>query len=355
VEKRDGNSMAFAIDRMVHHAPQSSVRATNTLVKAIYLKRLLRLLNSQPEKVISMFESLRKALVTFSNMRILAIANLETLPNPVTTFSHLTSAITPGDNPSVNPIDDRKAVLSDIGLNPGSTSFIVPLPIDSSFAVLTAKGPDSYTSPDLPSLMVALAFLDAVEGPLWSSIRGTGLAYGTNFYRDVEAGMLKFRIYRSPDAFAAYSKAKEVVQAYASDKEFEKLALQGAISSIVREFVDEKSTIVDAAKMGFVDLVVRGVDKDWSEWVLREVRKVEEADVRRVLRDIVSRVFEPKNADLVVTCSGVMVDVGFCLSYPSHLSRAVSLTWCRTLKINLNKQDLLLQRSRSRTSTTATA
>lgn len=309
VEKRDGNSMAFSIDRMIHYAPQCSVRATNTLVKAIYLKRLLRLLKSEPEKVISMFESLRKSLVTFSNLRMLAVANLETLPKPVSTFSHLTSAITPGDDPSLNPIDDRKALLSDIGHNPGSAAYVVPLPIDSSFAVLTSKGPDSYTSPDLPPLMVALAYLDAVEGPLWSSIRGTGLAYGTNFYRDVETAMLKFRIYRSPDAFAAYSTAKKVVESYASgEKDFDTMALEGAISSIVREFVDEKATIVDAAKMGFVDLVVRGVDKDYSEWLLKEVRKVKIEEMRKVMKDIVARVFEPGKADLVVTCSGVMVD-----------------------------------------------
>jgi Zn-dependent M16 (insulinase) family peptidase len=309
VEKRDGNSMAFSIDRMIHYAPQSSVRATNTLVKAVYLKRLLRLLKSEPEKVISMFESLRKSLVTFSNLRMLTVANLETLPNPVSTFSHLTSAIKPAENPSLNPIDDRKAVLSDIGHNPGSAAYIVPLPIDSSFAVLTSKGPDSYTSPELPPLMVALAYLDAVEGPLWSSIRGTGLAYGTNFYRDVETGMLKFRIYRSPDAFAAYSTAKKVVESYASgEKDFDTMALEGAISSIVREFVDEKATIVDAAKMGFVDLVVRGVDKDYSEWLLKEVRKVKVEEMRKVMKDIVGRVFEPGKSDLVVTCSGVMVD-----------------------------------------------
>lgn len=311
-EKRDGNSMAFAVDRMVHYDAASSVRATNTLVKALYLKRILRLLQTDPDQVISKLESLRSNLLTFANLRVLAIANLNTLPNPVSTFAPLVSAIKPPTSPTINPVDDRKAVLSTLGKNPGGTSYIIPMPIDSTFAVLTAKGPQSYTNPQLPPLMVALAYLDAVEGPMWQDIRGTGLAYGTNFFRDPETGLLKFRIYKSPNAFNAYEKARTVVAEYANGtRKFDKPALEGAISSIVREFVDDKATIVDAARGSFVDLVVRGVGKDWSDWVLREVRKVAEDDVKIVLRDVVSGVFEPKKADLVVTCGDVVKEVCF--------------------------------------------
>ncbi|ORY16226.1 zinc metalloprotease-like protein [Clohesyomyces aquaticus] len=308
-EKRDGNSMAFAVDRMIHYDQASSVRATNTLVKAVYLKKLLKKLKTSPDEVIAMLESLRKQLMTFPNLRVLAIADFESLPNPVSTFSHLTNAIKPPSNPTVNPIDDRKAFLSPAGKNPGNTAYIVPLTTDSSFGVLTSKGPDSYTSPQLPALMVALSYLDAVEGPMWQSIRGTGLAYGTNFFRDIETGLLKFRIYKSPNAFSAYEKARDVVKEYIDGtRSFEKLALEGAISSIIRDFVDEKATIVEAAKGGFIDLVVRGVGKEWADWMLKEVRKVGVEDVKKILRDVVANVFEPEKTDLVVTCGGVMVE-----------------------------------------------
>lgn len=313
-EKRDGNSMAFAVDRMIHYDAASSVRATNTLVKALYLKRILKLLKSDPQQVIDKLESLRKHLLTFSNMRILAIANFTTLPSPVSTFKHLTSAIKPGPSPTINPVDDRKAVLSDIGHKPGGVSYIIPMPIDSSFAVLTSSGLNSYTSPQLPPLMVALAYLDAVEGPMWQSIRGTGLAYGTGFFRDFETGLLKFRIYKSPNVFNAYTQARTVVKEYGDGtRPFEKLALEGAISTIVREFVDEKATIVDAARGSFVDLVVRGVGKEWSDWVLREVRKVTEEDVKTILKEVVSGVFDPQTADMVCTCGGTMVEVSSSL------------------------------------------
>lgn len=309
-EKRDGNSMAFAVDRMIHYAAPSSVRATNTLVKALYLKRILKLLKTEPQQVLDKLESLRKHLLTFSNMRILVTANLETLPNPVSTFKLLTSAFPPDSTPSVNPIDDRNAGLSDIGRNPGGAHYLISMPIDSSFAVLTSRGPKGHTNPQLPALMVALAYLDAVEGPMWQSIRGTGLAYGTNFFRDPETGLLKFRIYKSPNAFSAYNKAKTVVKEYGDGtREFDKLALEGAISSIVRDFVDERASIIDAARSSFIDLVTRGVGKDWQEWALREVRKVGVPDVQAILNDVVSALFVPETVDLVVTCGGIMTHV----------------------------------------------
>jgi Zn-dependent M16 (insulinase) family peptidase len=314
-EKRDGNSMAFSIDRMIHYAPASAVRATNTLVKAVYLKKILKLLKTDPDQVIQKLESLRKHLLTFSNLRILAIGDFNTLPNPVSTFKHLTAAIKPSDNPELNPIDDRKAVLSDIGRNPGGAHYIVPMPIDSSFAVFTSRGPSSYTSPQLPALMVAQAYLDAVEGPMWQNIRGTGLAYGTNFFRDIETGLFKFRIYKAGNAFNAYSKAKAVIKEFVEgSRQFESLALEGAISSIVREFVDEKATIMEAARGAFVDNVVRSLEKNYSDWILAEVRKVKEDDVRQILKDVVSQVFEPEKADLVVTCGGNSVEVRLALS-----------------------------------------
>jgi Zn-dependent M16 (insulinase) family peptidase len=309
-EKRDGNSMAFAVDRMFHYDASSSVRATNTLVKALYLKRILKLLKTTPNVVIDKLEALRTHLLTFTNMRILVTANLETLPNPVSTFAYLTSAFPAPPNPTLNPIDDRNAVLSPSGRNPGGTHFLIPMPIDSSFAILTARGPKGHTHPQLPVLMVALAYLDAVEGPMWAGIRGTGLAYGTHFYRDPETGLLKFTIYKSPNAFSAYAKAKAVVAEYGDGtRAFDELALEGAISSIVRQFVDERASIVDAARSSFVDLVTRGVGKEWQDWALREVRKVKVEDVKTILNEVVSNVFVPEKTDLTVTCGGIMTDV----------------------------------------------
>ena len=309
-EKRDGNGMALAIDKVIHYDTASSVRATTTLVKALYLKRTLKLLEKDPQQVIDKLEALRKHLLTFSNMRLLVTANLETLQNPVSTFRHLTDAIKPDSNPTVNPIDDRNALMSDLGRNPGGAHYLVTMPIDTSYGIFTAKGPKGYTAPQLPPLLVTLAILEAVEGPMWVAIRGTGLAYGTSFYRDVETGKLKYVIYNSPNVYKAFDAAKTLIKELADGtRTFDKMALEGAISTIVRGFVDERDTMVDAAKSSFIDLVVRGVDKEWQEWVLREVRKITMEDVKRTLKEIISAIFEPEKVDVVVTCSAVLTEV----------------------------------------------
>ncbi|KAF2749468.1 zinc metalloprotease-like protein [Sporormia fimetaria CBS 119925] len=308
-EKRDGNSMAYSVDRMIHFNADSTVRATNTLVKAVYLRKILQLLKNTPEQVIEELHELVKHLLTFSNMRVLTIADLTKLQNPVSTFKHITDKIQSRDTTHINPIDDRKALLSDLGRKPGNTAYMIPMPIDSSFAIFTTQGIDSYTSPRLPALMVAQAYLDAIEGPMWISVRGTGLAYGSNFMRDLGTGLFRFSIYRSPNPFAAYKVAKNVVEGYVNGTTpFEKLALEGAISSIVREFVDDKATIMDAAKGAFADQVVRGLEKGYPDWMLAEVRKVTEEDVKNVMRDVVLKVFDPQQADLIVTCGGDKIE-----------------------------------------------
>jgi hypothetical protein len=217
--------------------------------------------------------------------------------------------------------------------------------------------------------MVALAYLDAVEGPMWQSIRGTGLAYGSNFFRDPETGLLKFRISKSPNVFAAYNKAKTVIKEYGNGtQKFEKLALEGAISSIVRDFVDERATVVDAARSSFIDLVTRGVGKDWQDWALREVRKVTEEDVKKILNEVVAGVFVPEKTDLVVTCGGIMTDVSsslpasaFCvetmLTFLYRASRKTSKTPASRLRsssLPTSKTHMVWRAKKMTTTTTTT-
>lgn len=179
--------------------------------------------------------------------------------------------------------------------------------VDSSFLSLTTRGPTSYSDPILPALTVALAYLDAVEGPLWVAVRGTGLAYGTHFTRDIGTGRLTFKVYRSPDALRAYQAAKKTVEQLANGHvELEDLAMEGAVSTVVVGMADEGATMGAAAIGAFVDQVIKGVGKEWSKEFLGKVRQVKKEQVRQVLQDVVMKSFEVGKADLLVTCSEVM-------------------------------------------------
>ena len=305
-EKRSGSSMLYAAELMLNTAPSSIARARSTLVRAIYLKRIKRLLEDSPKTILSQLEEIRTAICQQSNFRVLVIANLEKLPNPVSAWKALTTHL--DISKPLIPLETRLSRLSEAGKHPGNLAYIIPLAtIDSSFAISVAKGPESLDDPRIPALMVALSYLDAVEGPLWTAVRGTGLAYGTSFSRHTESGQISFDIYRSPNAFKAFNTSKIVVGDFVSGKTaFDELALEGAISSIVLGFANSQSSMASAAQMSFVRQVIRGLPADWNDAILKKVREVKVDEIREVMKNVVLPVFDPKTGTLIVTCAPVM-------------------------------------------------
>ncbi|KAK3699539.1 hypothetical protein LTR37_016408 [Vermiconidia calcicola] len=305
-EKRSGDAMVVAVNSMMQYQQHSSVRARNTLSKALYLKRVKKLLDTNEGEVIAQFTELCNALHRPENFRIAVAADVAKLQNPVSAWKILTSGL--DTSKPLEPLDQRKATLSEIGKNPGSAAYIVPMStIDSSFGVLTTKGPDSYDHPDIPALSVAKAYMDAVEGPLWVAVRGTGLAYGTGFINNLDTGLLMFKISRSPDAFKAYTAAKEQVDAYATGRlEFNRFALEGAISEIVLGMADEQPTMASAAELSFANQVIRGISKDYSHQMLLKVQAVTPEQIREVMKKYMVPAFQPESSNLVVTCAQLM-------------------------------------------------
>lgn len=308
-EKRSGDSMLSAATNMLHLSKESTIRAENTLVKSLYLRRTLAMLKKEPQSVIANFEKIRAFLAVASNFRVLVLANLQSgeLKAPVSSWDRLTSSLDLS-NPSMQPLDSRAACLSDAGKKPGGIAYIIPMPTsDSSYACLTTRGVDSYEHPQLPALSVALAYLGAVEGPLWVAVRGTGLAYGTNFSRDIANGLLKYSIYRSPDAYNAFTASEKIVRGIADGTvALDDLAMEGAISSIVVSFADEQPTMSHAANVGFVNQVIKGIPKDWGVGFLKKVRGVSKEEIKKVLQEIVLPVFSPSRTNLLVTCATIM-------------------------------------------------
>ena len=307
-EKRAGDSMVNAVNTMIKYDQQSNVRAMSTLSKALYLKRFKKLLEVDESAAISQLRQLCEALHRPENFRILISADIEKLSKPVSAWKALTSGLETGK--PLKPIISRKELLSEVGRKPGSSAYVVPMStIDSSFAVVTGKGPDSYDHPHLPALMVARAYMDAVEGPLWVAVRGTGLAYGTGFLRSVDTGSLMFRISRSPDTYKAFTAAKEQVEGYASGKlELNKFALEGAVSEIVLGMADEQPTMVSAAVNSFANQVIRGISKDWSHQMLAKVQAVTPDQIREAMKKYMVPIFQPQSSNLVIACAQIMKD-----------------------------------------------
>ena len=168
--KRDGSEMLAALHGMTHLAPESIGRARSTLVKALFLKRIRSLLKTSPDSVVQDLETVRKKLFQFPNLRLLVITDLDKLStiSPVSAWQTLLSHPNLDTSLPLGPLGSRLSRLSDAGLNPGSHSYIVPMPtVDGSFLYAVARGLTSFNDPELPALMVAASYLNATEGPLW--------------------------------------------------------------------------------------------------------------------------------------------------------------------------------------------
>lgn len=308
--KRDGRSMSMEIDAAIHLDRNSSTVAKRTLVRAVYLKRLKKILKADPEKVVGWFNKIRESLFTFDNLRLLVTARLSTLPNPLTSWNSLEKSLKPSGE--MIPIPKLDSILNDEGRKPGSVgATIVPMAaLDGSYSVSTTSSITSLSDPNLPAIMVAIGYLETVEGPLWVAVRGAGYAYGSHFSRSLECGVLCYRVFRSPDASKAIIASRDAIHKIASGEvAIDKHLLEGTVSQIVVGFADEQATMPSAAQQNYVRSVVRGLDKDWNKDILRRVREVSEEDIRNALNTFILPCFEPGKSNVVVTCAKNMQEV----------------------------------------------
>ncbi|KAK4898883.1 hypothetical protein LTR27_003614 [Elasticomyces elasticus] len=307
-EKREADGMSSNVLLIVQQLQGSAVRAQSTLCKALYLKRIRKLLKDDEQNVVARFTKLCTALHRPENFRILVVADLEKLQKPVSAWKTFTDGL--DMSKPLQPMDDRKAHLSDFGKRPGHVAIVIPMATtDSSFTTLSTNGPDAWDHPDLSAVRVAAAYMDAVEGPLWVSVRGTGLAYGTYWRWAVDTGLMTFSIYRSPDSYKAWSVCKEQVEGYASGKiPFDRFALEGAISEIVLGMASAEPNMASAAEASYINQVIRGVDKDWNHQMLAKVRAVTPEQIRAAMTKYMVPAFYPETCNMVVTCADIMKD-----------------------------------------------
>ncbi|ROT43702.1 cytoplasm protein [Sodiomyces alkalinus F11] len=318
--KRDGRSMASEVNMAIHLKKEAYSVTKRALVRAVYLRRVKKLLETDPDLVVSWFEQIRKSLFTFNNLRVLVIADVDKLAQPVAAWDVLSNALGRPSSLSSSssgvdgeedllPIVKPHHHLTEEGRNPGSYgAVIVPMTtVDSSYSVSTSKGVISFEDPRIAAILVGVGYLEAVEGPLWCAVRGQGMAYGVFFGRDINSGMVQFRVYRSPDASRALAASRETVRKIAAGEEpIDRHLKEGAISQIVVLFAEEQSTMAAAASQNFVLGVVRGVPLDWHKKIMKSVRDVTDEQIREVLNELVLPVFEPGKSNVVVTCAPIL-------------------------------------------------
>ncbi|KAI1358773.1 Metalloenzyme, LuxS/M16 peptidase-like protein [Xylaria arbuscula] len=310
--KRDGRVMANEVEIALHNEASSLLAAKRTLVKATYLKRLKKILQNDPDTAIAWFEEVRQALFTSDNIRVLVTADISNskVPEPVKTWDILSKSLAAVPE-KVQPIVKSHTLLNTEGRNPGSIgATIIPMTtIDSSYSVSSGKGLTSFTDPAVPALLVAVQYLETVEGTLWNAVRGNGLAYGVYFAKELDGGYLHFKVYRSPSASKAIIAARDAITALVNGTmAFEKPMIEGAISQLVMGLADEQSTMSTAAVQNYITGVVRGLEPDYNTQMLAKVRAVTVDEIKDAMKTWLLPIFEPGRSNVVVCCAHVMVE-----------------------------------------------
>ncbi|SPN98974.1 related to metalloprotease 1 [Cephalotrichum gorgonifer] len=306
--KREGNLMAGEIVNAYHIDRSTMAAAKRNLVKALHLRRLKKLLEKEPQTVVDWVKSFYRSVFAPGNLRVLVTGDVSKIPNPVGAWDIIGQEFdsSGSSQEGMVPIRDMLSRLSEEGKKPGSVgAVIVPMAtLDTSFSTSVAKGVESLRDPRVPALMVAISYLETPEGPLWKAVRGQGYAYGTYFAREIETGLLQYKVYRSPDVTKAIAASQETIRAIAEgDVPIDKHFMEAAVSQIVVLFAGEQSTMAAAAVQNFLLGVVRGLPLDWTEQVLAKVRAVRAEDMKEAMRELLLPCFEAGKSNVVITCA----------------------------------------------------
>lgn len=222
-------------------------------------------------------------------MRVAVSGDIVNLPQPRATLAK--SFLPVKTALPLKPQSTSAQTLTPLGEKPSKTMVLVPMSsIEGSYSYHHARGPQGWDHPDLPALNVAAAVLNAMESYLWKSIRGAGLAYGASVEIDIESGMVGFSVYRSPNAFLAFREGGKVLRAIADGTtELDVNIVDGAKSSMVFGYANKSSTVGGAAGTAYLDEVLKGVGKDFSQKMLEKIPTVTLKDVR----DVIGKYFVP--------------------------------------------------------------
>uniref|UniRef100_A0A060T0I3 ARAD1C08228p n=1 Tax=Blastobotrys adeninivorans TaxID=409370 RepID=A0A060T0I3_BLAAD len=305
--KRAGTEVLHSSITKACFTDRSLKRAADPLVTEQFIRDVAEKLETDDgyDEVKKDLETIRSQMFHSGNLRIVVYGNIEKLQKPVSSWSILA-----GDDNAVEPITRTVQLQTKEGLEMSRAAHITPVPAtESSFIAVMGKGPSDYRDPDIPALAVCLEYLQAVEGPFWRAIRGTGLAYGANIERIPEQGHLMFSIYRGSDGGRSIKVAKEIVDdLYSGNSEFQADLIKGAISSIVHMFAYRESNGYDAAVYSFVATVFKGLPSSYRRDFMKQIASVTEEDLRRVIARYVQPMFVADSSLVFAACNPSMVD-----------------------------------------------
>ncbi|CAN6639751.1 hypothetical protein TRVA0_017S02432 [Trichomonascus vanleenenianus] len=310
--KRDGSNVLHSSIVRSNFSPRSLKRAQDAIETEELYEDLADMLESgndkEFEKFVKKLEELRKSLFTPENMRIAIQGDMTKLSNPVSAWKPLAD-LADGSRP-LEAIPKSVDVRTEHGMKLCGDAYITPMPAtESSFLSLVTQGPSDYRDKEIPALALACEYLQAVEGPLWRGIRGTGLAYGAWLTRNVDAGQVSFDVYRGADSAKAIEVARKLVEDLAAGTvKFDPTAVEGAKSSIANNLANQELNGSSAGLMNFFNMVIKQVGSNFTQKFMKQLSEVSIEELQAVMKKYLMPLFDKKSSSIYVACHPSMVE-----------------------------------------------
>jgi Zn-dependent M16 (insulinase) family peptidase len=302
--KRSGMALLHSLQTRHCFTQRSLKRAKDSLETENFYKDVLsRLENGEYKQIEADLESIRSHLFKLNNFRIIISGDVSKVENSIQAWEHFIqgkSSLSQGGE--LTKIPREFDVRTKLGENLSKKAFIITAPAsESTFLAAATEITTHYQSEDSAAISLAASYLQAVEGPFWRGIRGTGLAYGANVHKSVETGQLSFDIYRGADAIQAYQVAGKIVKDLADGTtKIDATLFSGAVSSLVNSIASSESDYYASAASKYLDDVLKKRGPHFNTKFIEKLSKVTEEDLVDALNKYYVSIFDSKSAAVFV-------------------------------------------------------
>lgn len=305
--KRMGNEAVNMVHSSIVFKRESMCNFCSAITQEKFLENIHLCLKdcTAANKIIEDMRNVQNALVSPSNIRVFVAMNVHTLahPNPSDPWlKFVPNSILEGPHTIQPPSVSLPVALLQDGCC--GRSILTGLgSVESSYLVQSAPCIRLPHHSDLPSILVLIEYLGALEGPMWRQIRGMGLSYGYRLECKPEDGLLYFRLLRSSHVMQAYEAAKKIVDDFVKGTTpLNPAQLEAAISGTIFFIVDLQQSLNDLADQAILTSL-KALNITFSQNLLSAVAKVTSEDLTRVGRLYFSALFDPSVACCAVLCN----------------------------------------------------
>lgn len=300
--KRYGGSIVNCLKNNLTFTEKSNFWPCNMLRQNTFLKKIQKLLETDPNNVINDLEELRRKLTEPENILVHMMANLKNLKED--SLSSWKNFI---ENPKKKSFSRHKLMdCKEYLALPSSISYscIVGVgSVESSYLVQSTRCIDSCKHPDYPALIILISYLSQVEGPFWCVIRGTGLSYNYDLMLCEDSGLIHFTLAQCTAMVAAYKEAKKCIDDILSGRvPWDQSLLESSRSCLIYETVEENESSVPMVSFQSLLAYYRDIDMNFTRNLLKQIYKVTIDDLQYVGTKYLIPLFDPTTSSCAICC-----------------------------------------------------